>query len=60
LFGVPAGGKTGVTEGEIRTGGYPNVQETFARILGYCDQNDVHFPHITVRLPMKIWLENKT
>ncbi|KAG4942321.1 hypothetical protein JHK85_046967 [Glycine max] len=35
-------------EGEIRIGGYPKVQETFARVSGYCEQNDIHSPNITV------------
>ncbi|KAF5809610.1 putative ABC-type xenobiotic transporter [Helianthus annuus] len=28
--------------------GYPKVQDTFARISGYCEQIDVHSPQITV------------
>ncbi|XP_034604276.2 ABC transporter G family member 41 isoform X1 [Setaria viridis] len=65
LLDVLAGRKTGgVIEGAIRIGGYPKVQETFARISGYCEQTDVHSPQITVwesvvyssrlRLPMEI------
>ncbi|XP_037468082.1 ABC transporter G family member 41-like [Triticum dicoccoides] len=49
LLDVLAGRKTGgVIEGEIRIGGYPKIQETFARISGYCEQTDVHSPQITV------------
>ncbi|RCV33002.1 hypothetical protein SETIT_7G048300v2 [Setaria italica] len=49
LLDVLAGRKTGgVIEGDIRIGGYPKVQETFARISGYCEQTDVHSPQITV------------
>ncbi|RLM64443.1 ABC transporter G family member 41-like [Panicum miliaceum] len=49
LLDVLAGRKTGVViEGDIRIGGYPKVQETFARISGYCEQIDVHSPQITV------------
>ncbi|ONK78768.1 uncharacterized protein A4U43_C02F22210 [Asparagus officinalis] len=49
LLDVLAGRKTGGTiEGDIRIGGYPKVQQTFARISGYCEQNDIHSPHITV------------
>ncbi|KAJ0744423.1 putative ABC transporter, P-loop containing nucleoside triphosphate hydrolase [Helianthus annuus] len=49
LLDVLAGRKTsGVVEGEIRIGGYPKVQDTFARISGYCEQTDVHSPQITV------------
>jgi ABC-type multidrug transport system ATPase subunit len=35
-------------EGDIRVGGYPKFQHTFARISGYCEQSDVHSPQITV------------
>ena len=45
LFGRKAGG---IIEGDIRIGGYPKVQKTFARISGYCEQNDIHSPKITV------------
>ncbi|XP_049936779.1 pleiotropic drug resistance protein 3-like [Nymphaea colorata] len=49
LMDVLAGRKTGgAIEGEVRIGGYPKVQSTFARISGYCEQNDIHSPHITV------------
>lgn len=49
LMDVLCGRKTsGVIEGEIRIGGYPKVQTTFARISGYCEQNDIHSPQITV------------
>ncbi|KAL8205881.1 hypothetical protein R6Q57_009432 [Mikania cordata] len=49
LLDVLAGRKTsGIVEGEIKIAGYPKVQETFARVSGYCEQADVHSPHITV------------
>ncbi|KAM3193834.1 hypothetical protein ACQJBY_070459 [Aegilops geniculata] len=49
LLDVLAGRKTGgVIEGDIRIGGYPKLQQTFARISGYCEQTDVHSPQITV------------
>ncbi|RDX80824.1 Pleiotropic drug resistance protein 3, partial [Mucuna pruriens] len=49
LMDVLCGRKTGgIIEGEIRIGGYPKVQETFARVSGYCEQNDIHSPNITV------------
>lgn len=35
-------------EGVIRVGGFPKVQQTFARISGYCEQSDIHSPQITV------------
>ncbi|KAF8038575.1 hypothetical protein BT93_B1189 [Corymbia citriodora subsp. variegata] len=49
LMDVLCGRKTtGSIEGEIKVGGYPKVQETFARISGYCEQMDIHSPQITV------------
>ncbi|KAL8553872.1 hypothetical protein ACS0TY_002224 [Phlomoides rotata] len=49
LLDVLSGRKTsGTMEGEIRIGGYPKVQTTFARISGYCEQIDIHSPQITV------------
>ncbi|XVF41711.1 hypothetical protein PTKIN_Ptkin01aG0301900 [Pterospermum kingtungense] len=49
LLDVLAGRKTtGYIEGDIKIGGYPKVQETFARISGYCEQSDIHSPQITV------------
>ncbi|KAI3971816.1 hypothetical protein MKW92_043715 [Papaver armeniacum] len=50
LMDVLAGRKTGgYTEGDIRISGFPKNQETFARISGYCEQNDIHSPQVTVR-----------
>ncbi|KAK4489207.1 hypothetical protein RD792_005002 [Penstemon davidsonii] len=50
LMDVLAGRKTGgVIEGDIRISGFPNNQETFARISGYCEQTDIHSPQVTVR-----------
>ena len=49
LMDVLAGRKTsGYIEGQINIGGYPKVQETFARVSGYCEQTDIHSPQITV------------
>ncbi|XP_022881531.1 ABC transporter G family member 32-like isoform X1 [Olea europaea var. sylvestris] len=49
LMDVLAGRKTGgYIEGSIYISGYPKKQETFARISGYCEQNDVHSPCLTV------------
>lgn len=49
LMDVLAGRKTGgYIEGDISISGYPKKQETFARIAGYCEQNDIHSPHVTV------------
>ncbi|KAJ0008254.1 hypothetical protein Pint_29948 [Pistacia integerrima] len=62
---VLAGRKTGgYIEGNITISGYLKKQETFARTLGYCEQNDIHSPHVTVyesllysawlRLPLEV------
>ncbi|KAF8093762.1 hypothetical protein N665_0379s0046 [Sinapis alba] len=49
LLDVLAGRKTsGYIEGDIRISGFPKVQETFARVSGYCEQTDIHSPNITV------------
>ncbi|PSS15952.1 Pleiotropic drug resistance protein [Actinidia chinensis var. chinensis] len=49
LMDVLAGRKTGgYIEGSISISGYPKNQETFARISGYCEQNDIHSPYVTV------------
>ncbi|KAK6235981.1 hypothetical protein SCA6_011318, partial [Theobroma cacao] len=59
LLGVLAGRKTiGCIEGEIRVGGCPKVQETFAKISGFCEQTDIHSPQITVEesLIFSAWL----
>ncbi|XP_047340987.1 ABC transporter G family member 35-like [Impatiens glandulifera] len=50
LMDVLSGRKTGgYIEGDIRISGFPKKQETFARISGYCEQNDIHSPQVTVR-----------
>lgn len=59
LMDVLAGRKTGgYIEGDITVSGYPKKQETFARISGYCEQNDIHSPHVTVNesLVFSAWL----
>ncbi|OWM78228.1 hypothetical protein CDL15_Pgr015047 [Punica granatum] len=49
LMDVLAGRKTGgYIDGNITISGYPKKQETFARISGYCEQNDIHSPQVTV------------
>lgn len=49
LMDVLAGRKTGgYIDGTISISGYPKQQETFARIAGYCEQTDIHSPHVTV------------
>jgi ABC-type multidrug transport system ATPase subunit len=59
LMDVLAGRKTGgYIEGDISISGYPKNQETFARISGYCEQNDIHSPNVTVyeSLVYSAWL----
>ncbi|KAK8551179.1 hypothetical protein V6N12_039836 [Hibiscus sabdariffa] len=49
LMDVLAGRKTGgYIDGNITVSGFPKNQATFARISGYCEQNDIHSPHVTV------------
>ncbi|KAJ0668683.1 putative ABC-type sulfate transporter [Helianthus annuus] len=49
LMDVLSGRKTGgYIEGDIRISGFPKVQHTFTRISGYCEQNDIHSPQVTV------------
>ncbi|CAL5325524.1 unnamed protein product [Camellia sinensis] len=59
LIDVLAGRKTGgYIEGNISISGYPKNQETFARVSGYCEQNDIHSPFVTVHesLLYSAWL----
>ncbi|KAG5553360.1 hypothetical protein RHGRI_011287 [Rhododendron griersonianum] len=49
LMDVLAGRKTGgYIEGTISISGYMKNQATFARVSGYCEQNDIHSPYVTV------------
>nr|XP_043611609.1 ABC transporter G family member 29-like [Erigeron canadensis] len=70
LMDVLAGRKTGgLIEGDIKISGFPKKQETFARVSGYCEQNDIHSPQVTVhesltfsaflRLPKEVTTEVK-
>jgi ABC-type multidrug transport system ATPase subunit/ABC-type multidrug transport system permease subunit len=59
LMDVLAGRKTGgYIDGNISISGFPKNQETFARISGYCEQNDIHSPQVTVHesLTYSAWL----
>ena len=59
LMDVLAGRKTGgYIEGNIRIAGFPKKQETFMRVSGYCEQNDIHSPLVTVyeSLVFSAWL----
>ena len=49
LIVVLAGRKSGgYIEGDISIYGFPKKQETFALIAGYCGQNDIYYPNVTV------------
>ena len=59
LMDVLAGRKTnGYIKGSISISGYPKNQATFARVNGYCEQNDIHSPNVTVyeSLVYSAWL----
>ncbi|XWS11862.1 hypothetical protein CRYUN_Cryun37aG0037500 [Craigia yunnanensis] len=63
LMDVLAGRKTGgYIDGNITVSGFPKKQETFARVSGYCEQNDIHSPHVTVyeSLLYSAWLRLPT
>ena len=36
----------GKITGDVRVSGYPKVQETFARVIGYVEQSDIHSAHV--------------
>ncbi|KAI3429335.1 hypothetical protein D9Q98_005430 [Chlorella vulgaris] len=49
LMDVLAGRKTGgLITGEVTVNGFPQEPRTFARIMGYVEQTDIHVPHTTV------------
>ncbi|KAL6645161.1 hypothetical protein ACP70R_016769 [Stipagrostis hirtigluma subsp. patula] len=59
LMDVLAGRKTGgYIEGNINISGYQKKQATFERVSGYCEQNDIHSPNLTVSesLLFSAWL----
>ncbi|XP_073357167.1 ABC transporter G family member 37-like [Aegilops tauschii subsp. strangulata] len=70
LMGISGAGKTtlmdvlagritgGYREGTITISGYQKKQETFCRIFGYCEQSDIHSPHLTIleSLLFSAWL----
>ena len=59
LLDVLAGRKTsGYIEGSIYISAYPKKQSTFARVSAYCEQIDIHSPHVTVceSLLFSTWL----
>ena len=35
-------------EGEVLLNGHPKVQQTFTRVMGYVEQNDIHTPQVTL------------
>lgn len=50
LMDVLAGRKTvGEITGDIMVNGHPKDQKTWSRVVGYCEQNDIHTPLQTVK-----------
>ena len=37
----------GKIEGDVRVSGHPKVQATFARVMGYVEQTDIHSPNVS-------------
>ena len=35
--------------GQILVNGHPKDQRTWSRVVGYCEQNDIHSPSATVK-----------
>ncbi|CAJ2632858.1 unnamed protein product [Trifolium pratense] len=59
MMDVLSGRKTGgYIGGNITISGYPKNKESFATICGYCEQNDIHSPYVTVyeSLLFSAWL----
>jgi len=59
LLDVLVGRKTGgYIEGSISISGHLKNQATYARVSGYCEQNDIHSPYVTVyeSLLFSAWL----
>ena len=49
-MGILVGRKTGwYIDGDIPIYGFPKKQETFTRISGYYEHNDIHSPQVTVQ-----------
>ncbi len=47
LMDVIAGRKTqGEIKGDILVNGFPKEQKSWARVVGYVEQNDIHTPQV--------------
>lgn len=44
-------GVAGTIEGDVRVSGHPKVQKTFARVMGYVEQTDIHSPNVRTLSP---------
>ncbi len=56
LMDVIAGRKTqGEIRGEIHVNGFPKVQETWARVVGYVEQMDIHSPQVGQKMGCKTY-----
>lgn len=40
----------GKIDGDVRVSGHPKVQKTFARVMGYVEQSDIHSPWVSIML----------
>ena len=36
----------GTITGDVKVSGFPKDQSTFARVMGYVEQSDIHSPHV--------------
>lgn len=51
LMDVIAGRKTqGEIRGDILVNGFPKEQKSWARVVGYVEQNDIHTPQVSHHL----------
>ena len=48
----PACSTGGKITGNMSVGGFPKDQATFRRAMGYCEQNDVHAPYVSLFPPL--------
>ena len=46
LVGINTGG---YIKGDIQIYRFPKNKETFTQICGYCEQNDIHSPQVTIQ-----------
>lgn len=49
----------GKMTGSIMVGGFEKDQRSFARIMGYCQQDDVHAPFVSLSLQFEVQIRIK-